>query len=180
MQTVVGIFSSRSRAEDAVKDLFENVLPHRSIIFLTPDQTETQIASLPTTDAEPEGVGEALGAVVGGAVGAGAGFALGGMAVSLAVPGVGPILAAGLGAAAFLGLGGAAVGAEVARASENAMDQGVPRDDIDLYRDLLRRGRSLVIGEADSETQAGEVRTVFRKYGAEDVEDARKQWRPAA
>jgi len=180
MQTVVGIFDSRSTAEAAVKDLLREVLPDRSLIFLTPDRAESQVASVPTTDAESEGIGKALGAVVGGAVGAGAGFALGGMAISLAVPGVGPILAAGFGAAALLGLGGAAVGAEVGQASENAMDVGVPRDDVFFYRDLLRRGKSLVIGEADSDTQAQEVHAVFRTYGAEDVEDARKRWRPAA
>jgi hypothetical protein len=180
MQTVVGVFQSRSTAEDAVRDLLENVLPDRSIIFLTSERPEAQISSVPTTDAESEGMGKALGAVVGGAVGAGAGFALGGMAVSLAVPGIGPILAAGLGAAALLGLGGAAVGAEVGQASENAMDEGVPKDDVYFYRDLLRSGRTLVIGEADSDTQAREGRAVFEKYGAEDIDDARKTWRSAA
>jgi hypothetical protein len=180
MQTVVGIFSSRSKAEDAVRDLLQNVLPDRSIIFLAGQQTEARLASLPTTDAESDGMGEALGAVVGAAVGAGAGFALGGMAVSLAVPGVGPILAAGLGAAALLGLGGAAVGAGVGEASETAMDEGVPRDDVDFYRELLRGGRSLVVAEAHSDTQAEEVRAVLEKHGAEDTEDARKAWRSAA
>lgn len=180
MQTVVGIFASRSKAEDAVRDLLENVLPDHSIIFLTGERTEAQLATVPTTDAESDGMGKALGAVVGGAVGAGAGFALGGMAVSLAVPGVGPILAAGLGAAALLGLGGAAVGAGVGHASESAMDEGVPKDDVDFYRDLLRKGRSLVVAEAHSDAQAEEVRSLFEKHGAEDTEDARKTWRPAA
>jgi hypothetical protein len=180
MQTVVGIFDCRSKAEDAVRELLRDVLPDRSITFLTGQQSEAQLGSMPTTDAERDGMGEALGAVVGGAVGAGAGFALGGMAVSLAVPGVGPILAAGLGAAAVLGLGGAAVGAGVGQASEGAMDEGVPRDDVYFYRDLLKRGRSLVVADTHSEAQAEEVRAVFEKHGAEDTEDARKAWRPAA
>jgi len=98
------------QAENAVNELLTNVLPDHSPIFLTGQQSAREISSLPTTDAESDGMGEALGAVVGAAVRGGAGFALGSMVVSLAVPGVGPVLAAGLGAAALLGLGGAAVG----------------------------------------------------------------------
>ena len=180
MESVVGIFNSRGAAEKAVSDLLHNVLPEHSIIFLTGECAEKEISSLPTTDAERDGMGTALGAVVGGTVGAGTGFALGSMVVSLAVPGVGPILAAGLGAAALLGLGGAAVGAGVGHASEAAMDTGVPKDDTYFYRDLLHRGRSLVIGKVDSENQANEVISVFRRCGAEDLEDARKNWRSAA
>jgi hypothetical protein len=180
MQTVVGIFASRAAAEDAVHALLADVLPDHAINFLTGKQSATAATSLPTTDAEPDGMGKALGAVVGGAIGAGAGFALGGMAVSLAVPGVGPILAAGLGAAALLGLGGAAAGAEVGEASETAMDEGVPKDDVFFFRDLLAHGKSLVIAKCDSETQAAEVREIFLQHGAEDFEELRKQWRPAA
>lgn len=178
MQTLTGVFTSRKQAEDAVNELLRDVLPDHSIIFLTGEQSAAEIAALPTTDAENDGMGKALGAVVGAAVGGGAGFALGSMAVSLAVPGVGPILAAGLGTAALLGLGGAAVGGSVGQASEAAMDTGVPRDDVQFYRDLLGRGRSLIIAKIDSETQAHEVLEIFTKYGAEDTQDARRE--PAA
>ena len=175
METITGVFGSRKQAEDTVNELMRDVLPDHSIIFFSGEKSASEVSALPTTDAESDGMGEALGAVVGGAVGGGAGFALGSMAVSLAVPGVGPILAAGLGAAALLGLGGAAVGGAVGHVSEAAMDVGVPRDDIQLYRDLLARGRSLVISKVDSETQGHEVRQILGKYGAEDIEDARRQ-----
>jgi len=174
MQTVTGVFASRKQAENTVNELMRDVLPDHSIIFLTGTPSAAEISAIPTTDAESDGMGKALGAVVGGAVGGGAGFALGSMAVSLAVPGVGPILAAGLGAAALLGLGGAAVGGSVGQASEAAMDVGVPRDDVHLYRVLLARGRSLVIAKVDSETQAHEVRQILTKYGADGIDDARR------
>jgi hypothetical protein len=180
METVVGIFASRTAAENAVHSLLADVVPDHAITFLTGGESANAATSLPTTDAESDGMGKALGAVVGGAAGAGAGFALGSMAVSLAVPGIGPILAAGLGAAALLGLGGAAAGAEVGKASETAMDEGVPRDDVYFFRDLLSRGKSLVIANCDSETQAGEVREIFAENNAEDFEQLRKQWHPAA
>ena len=129
--------------------------------------------SLPTTDAERDGMGEAVGGLVGGAVGAGAGLSLGSAIASLFVPGVGTIFAIGLGAAALLGIGGAAAGATVGDASEHAADAGVPKDDTLVYHELLKRGRSLVIADVDDHYQASEAKAVFHRLGAEDVAEAR-------
>src|SRR5262249_5746794 len=107
--------------------------------FLTGLDSAAQTTSLPTTDAEPEGIGKAMGVLVGGAAGASTGLALGSALASLFVPGVGPIMAAGIGAAAMLGLGGAVAGAKLGHESEDALDEGVPKDDIFLYRQLLKR-----------------------------------------
>ena len=99
MDTIVGIFRSRVAADQALNGLLENGVPQESIIFLTQDQSQAEIASVPTTDAEPDGMGKTLGSYVGGIMGAGAGLYLGSALASLAVPGVGPILAVGIGAA---------------------------------------------------------------------------------
>lgn len=82
------------------------------------------------------------------AVGASVGLSRGSAIASFLVPGVGAFFAIGLGAAALLGLGGAAAGASLGEASE-AADIGVPKDDTFLYRDLLKRGRSLLIANID-------------------------------
>jgi len=113
-------------------------------------------------------------------MGAGAGLYLGSALASMAVPGVGPILAAGIGAAAALGLGGAAVGGTVGNATEHAMDEGVPKDDVVVYRELLRRRRSLVIVNVDSEELADRARAVMQQNGTEDVETFRKEIKDAA
>jgi hypothetical protein len=86
----------------------------------------------------------------------------------------------GLGAAALLGLGGAAAGASVGDASEHAMDKGVPKDDVFFYRQLLKRGRSLVIAEVEFDDQAAAAREVFYRRGGEDVDEARKQLQSVA
>jgi hypothetical protein len=99
---------------------------------------------------------------------------------SLLVPGVGTIFAIGLGAAALLGLGGAAAGAGVGEASELAADTGVPKDDVFFYRQLLKRGDSLVVASVDIEDQAAAVRAVFEQHGAEDIDAARKKLQSAA
>ncbi len=132
--------------------------------------------AVPTTDAEAPGMGEALGTYVGGVIGASAGLFLGSAVASLAVPGVGPVFAAGLGAAAALGLGGAVAGHSVGEAAEHALEEGVPRDDVQFYRDLLKQGRSVVIGMAQSDEQATATREVMKAHGAEDTDAARRHW----
>ena len=99
MDTIVGVFGTRVAAAHALNGLLGNGVPQQSIIFLTGDQSQAEIASVPTTDAESDGMGKTLGSYVGGIMGAGAGLYLGSALASMAVPGVGPILAAGIGAA---------------------------------------------------------------------------------
>src|SRR5438046_5604507 len=165
MQSVVGIFNSRVAAEQAVRGLLARGLSPQSITFLSGEAGSAQVANLPTTDAEPDGMGETVGAVVGGAMGAGAGLSLGTAVASLLVPGVGTIFAIGLGAAALLGLGGAAAGASAGEASEHAADIGVPKDDTLVYRQLLKRGRSLVIANVEDHDLASTAKAVFHRLG---------------
>jgi hypothetical protein len=185
MQNVVGIFPSAAAAEEAIEELLNSGMTEQSIIFLSgeaPGNTgaDAQVDRLPTTDAEGDGMGKAMGAVMGGALGASAGLAGGAAVASLAVPGVGTIFAIGLGAAAALGLGGAAAGAKAGEATEHALDVGVPKDDVPLFHELLRRGRSLVIANVESEEQAATTRSVLKKQGSEDVDAARKELKKAA
>src|SRR5437879_2400999 len=88
------------------------------------------------------------------------------------VPGVGAVLAAGVGAAAALGLGGAVAGGELGEVTEEKLDVGVPRDDVSLYRELLKRQRSIVIVNTSSSEQAATASSVFEQHGAEDAEMA--------
>jgi hypothetical protein len=147
---------------------------------LTGELGANDLASVPTTDAEGDGMGEGMGAVVGGSVGAGAGLGLGSAIASLMVPGVGLIFAAGLGAAALLGVGGAAVGAVVGKASEEKLDAGIARDDVAFYRELLKQGRSLVICDCESDEQEADAVFILQNNGAEDTDAVRKRWMSAA
>ena len=99
---------------------------------------------------------------------------------SLVVPGVGTILAAGIGAASLLGLGGAVAGEKIGDRSEDAMDQGVPRDDVLLYRELLKRRRTLLIANLHADGMAETARTIMQQNGAENIDEARKEIRKAA
>jgi len=180
MYSAVGIFASRAQAEKALRELQDDGVRQRSVIFLTGERAESELNEVPTTDAEGDGMGPAMGAVLGGAVGASTGLTLGSVVASLMVPGVGPIMAAGLGAAAVLGLGGAVAGGEIGNEAEKNLDIGVPRDDVLFYRELLKRGRSLVIVNTDREEEYATAKDVLSQTGGEDVNVVRHELRGAA
>jgi len=176
MHNVIGIFRECEVADRAVREILQAGIPQERIIFMSGLDAAAKAESLPTTDAEPEGMGKAMGEYLGAVTGASAGLALGSALASLFVPGVGPIMAAGIGAAAVLGLGGAAAGAKVGHASEDALDEGVPKDDVLLYRQLLKEGRSVVIVEAENDHQISASSEILRKNGSENVEELRRNW----
>ncbi len=175
MEEIVGIFQSRASADLAVDALRAVGFSPQRIAFMTPEITASELARLPTTDAEAPGIGKALTGYVGGVVGAGGGLALGTAIAGALVPGVGAMVAAGLAAGALLGAGGAAVGTAIGDEMERTLDTGIPRDDLPFYTGLLKQGRSVVVAFADSKelVQAGLL--VLEKHGAEDPSDARKR-----
>lgn len=175
MQTVIGIFQSENQAGQALQDLLSANFPPDSVGFLTGDNSQ-KLAQMPTTDTERDGMGKSMGAFLGAVVGAGGGLGIGSALASFAIPGVGPILAAGIGAAAVLGLGGAVAGAHLGEESEHALDLGIPRDDVFFYRDVLKRGRCLVVVNVDSEESAETASEIFRNDGAEDTEATLRDW----
>jgi hypothetical protein len=93
-----------------------------------------------------------------------------------AIPGVGPITAIGLLGAAVLGAAGAGIGAVAGGKLENSMTTGLPEDELFVYEDALRQGRSVVIAMVDDEAKASRFRELLNAEGAESVDAAREQW----
>ncbi|HEV7858878.1 MAG TPA: hypothetical protein VGO91_09640 [Pyrinomonadaceae bacterium] len=177
MKTVTGIFTSRADAEQAVERIRTIALPDKYISLLTPGTSPEQIdAAVPTTETEQPGMGSALGGTVGGALGVAGGMHLGAAVASLFVPGVGPIFAAGILGAALLGIGGAAAGAKTGEAMEDSIAPELPHDELYVYEDALRQGRSVVIVAAKDEEQADAAREILGQAGAESVDAARENW----
>ena len=67
METAIGVFASRDRAEEAVKDLLRQNVPEQSIVFLTRAESEAKTVG--------KEVGAYTGGFMGGAVGMSAGVA---------------------------------------------------------------------------------------------------------
>ena len=177
MQSIVGIFNSLADARRAAAILKSLGIAADKITVLSPHTTETEFeARVPTSDTEQPGMGQAVGGTVGAALGVAGGASAGAAVATFLIPGVGPVLALGLLGAAIFGFGGAAAGALAGNALEKAIDQGLPRDELYLYEDALRRGRSLVVAFADDEQIAENARAELNRDGAETVDAARDEW----
>lgn len=176
METVVGIFTSRAEAERAADRLRAIGILQENINFLTPGASTKDLDDAPTTETEQPGMGKALGGVVGGAIGLASGAQIATAAATALLPGVGPVIAIGMIGGALLGIGGAVGGALVGGAVEDTMDTGLPQDELFVYEDALRQGRTVVIALAEDDDQAERVQNVLAQAGAESVDAAREKW----
>jgi len=177
METVTGVFQLRTQAEEAIQLLSSLGIPRDLIGLLTPDMSERQVeTSVRTTDSEAPGMGAAMGGAVGAALGVAGGASLGAAAASVLIPGVGPVLAVGLIAAAILGAGGAATGVAIGESIEEGLGEGLPHEDVYLYEEALRHGRSVVIAFAEDSAQADRAREALLRAGGEDLDVVRENW----
>lgn len=177
MDSIVGIFNSFADAKRAAAILRSLDIPEKNISVLSPHTPEAEIeAQVPTTETEQPGMGSAVGGAVGAALGVAGGLEAGVAVASILIPGVGPVLALGLIGAAIFGAGGAAAGALAGNALEKGIADGLPRDELFVYEDALRRGRSVVLAFADNEQTAERARAVLQRSGAESVDAAREDW----
>lgn len=144
METAIGVFAARERAEEAIDKLLKQGVPESSVVFLTRSETEAKA------------LGKELGRFAGGFVGGAAGLSAGvAMATLLALPGLGQVFALGIGATALLGLAGAGTGSLIGE-SAAGKEGAVPTsgtgaaDDTAYFRKVLDEGRSLVVVRTDT------------------------------
>jgi len=144
METSMGVFSTRDRAEEAIKELLEKKVPEHEIAFLTGSENEA-------TSMAKE-LGAYAGGFLGGTVGLSAAVAA---ATLLIIPGVGPVFVLGAGATALMGYLGASAGAKVGETATQG-DTTAPTagtgttEDTALFAEALKRGRSIVVVRTES------------------------------
>ena len=177
MRAITGVFKSRDDADRAANQLRSLGIAEKRIGIVTPGSKPGRLeAGVPVTDTEDSGMGRAMGATVGGAMGA-AGGATAGLAVaSLAVPGIGPLLAFGMVGAGLLGIVGAAAGAAVGDTAEEELGEGIPHEDVYLYEDALRHGNSVLIVYAEEGDQADKAADIMQDAGALNLDTLRENW----
>lgn len=177
MEAISGVFEGRKDAEQAINQLRKAGIPDQKIGLVTPGSDGEELeTSLPVTDTERPGMGRAMGAAVGGAMGAAGGATLGLAVASLAVPGVGPVLAFGMVGAALLGIVGATAGAAVGNTLEEELGEGVPHEDIYLYEDALRHGHSILLVYTNTDDQTDRAEDILSSAGAMDLDELRENW----
>ncbi len=159
METAIGVFASRDRAEGAVQELREKGVPEEAIVFLTRSENEAK------------SIAKEFGAYVGGFVGGAAGMTTGVVAATLLLPGIGTVFALGFGAAALLGLAGAGAGAGVGSVATPHGDAANPTaaerssEDVAFFREVLKEGRSLIVVRTESQELAASACAILDRLG---------------
>jgi hypothetical protein len=171
MESVVGVFDSLRDAERSVHAMRRSGIAENRINLLIPGESAVDQPGLSIENEQP-GIGKAVGGVVGGATGAVAGISI---AASLMLPGVGLVTAAGVAAAAVLTVAGAIGGGAVGQALDENLDGHIPVDELYVYQDALRKGRTVVIVFAADDDQRNLIRRLFAQDGAESIDAAREQ-----
>jgi hypothetical protein len=175
MQAVTGIFARFDQARHSAEELRALGFSSEQINLLAPG-SEAEIEDIPSTAGEQPGMGKAVGGVVGAAVGTSAGVPLGMTLAAAILPGVGPAIGIGLAASALLDIGGAISGAAAGGRLEKELTEGLPKDEVFVYEDALRQGRTVIVSLAEDGDQAAVSRGVFQRNGAESIDAAREQW----
>jgi anti-sigma B factor antagonist len=160
LETAIGVFGSRERAEEAVKELLDKHVPKDSVVFLT--RSENEATALATE------LGTYAGGFIGGAAGLSAGVAA---ATLFLIPGIGQVFALGVGATALLGFLGSQTGAAVGKALSD--DEETPKpssaknssEDTVLFLEPLKQGRSLVVVRTDSPQAAATACATLDRLG---------------
>lgn len=177
MKTVVGVFLSRAEAERAAESLRQAGIQDNNISLLHPGSSVEKLEAVPVVAGEQPGMGQAMGGVVGAGIGV-AGSATVGLAIATSIlPGVGPVIAVGIIASALVGAAlGAVGGAAAGKALEESLITGLPIDELYVYEDALRKGRSVVICFAQDDEQARVVRDTLTRHHSETIDAAEEAW----
>jgi len=156
--TVLGVFESRTRAEQAMSDLRNAGFSEDQIGMIARDESGKVVK---TKGSEETYADE--GAVTGLVAGAGAGALVGVGVLTGVIPVIGPVLAIGtLGTILLNAAGGAAI-AGVAGA---LIGWGIPEEEAEYCEGEVKAGRFLVT--VDAEGREAEARDILHRYGGFD------------
>jgi uncharacterized membrane protein len=172
MKTLVGTYDNIQTAYAVANDLISAGYSRNDISVVAHDPNNEYSAYVDDRYVDvDDNDGAAKGAGIGAAIGG-----LGGLLVSLgtlAIPGVGPVLAAGPLLAALTGAGVGAVTGGIVGA---LTDLGIPDEEAHVYSEGLRRGHVLVIAQVpDASTNA--VTGMMERTGLIDIHRQADTWR---
>jgi quercetin dioxygenase-like cupin family protein/uncharacterized membrane protein len=165
-KVLVGLFDNFTDALNTVPDLVSAGIPREDISVVAHDTkgefTDVQPAREPNATVTGAGTGAAIGGFGGLLLGLG----------TLAVPGIGPIIAAGPLAAM---IAGATLGAATGGLIGALTDLGVPEDEARSYAEGVRRGGTVLTVKVADEL-AGKADDIMRSHRAVDINERVTQW----
>jgi len=159
---VFGIYSTRAGAEDAIDQLRSNGFRVEDISVLLPENLGSKDLRTEKSTKAPEGAtaGATSGAVIGGTLGLLAGIG------TLALPGVGPLIAAGPIMAALAGLG---AGGAVGGLTGALIGTGFPEYEARRYEGRVSKGGILLSVHCDNSEWVKKAKQILEQTGAEDI-----------
>jgi len=161
-KAVFGLVDSETQAERIVDNLKVAGFSNNDISVLFPDKAGTRDFAHEKATKAPEGAaaGAGTGTVVGGVLGWLVGVG------SLAIPGVGPLIAAGPIMAA---LAGAGVGAAVGGLSGALIGMGIPEYEAKQYEGKIKQGNILISVHSENSDEVKRAKEIFERPGAHDI-----------
>src|SRR5438552_5269404 len=167
-KSVFCLCATAGQAENIVDGLRAAGFSNNDISVLFPDKEGTRDFAHEQHTKAPEGA--ATGAGTGGVLGGALGWLVG--IGSLAIPGVGPLIAAGPIMAA---LSGAAVGAAAGGLTGGLVGLGIPEYEAKRYQERLKEGNVLVSVHSDSSEETDRAKEIFARNGGENIASAREE-----
>lgn len=172
-KAVIGIVDSTAQAESAVNELQRVAnIGIKDISVLLADRRASQAFAAEHQTKVPEGAvaGASAGGLLGGTLGLLVGIG------TLAIPGIGPLIAAG---PLLATLSGVAAGAAVGGISGALVGMGISEDDARGYEGKLRSGNVLVAVHTESSEEQRAARDVLKRVGAHDIDVTSESSLPA-
>jgi uncharacterized protein (TIGR02284 family) len=172
-KTVTGLFDGYESAEHASEILRRGGFAEEEISVVAQSQIVQERLGDDETQRALEGAG--AGALGGAAIGGFAGLLAG--AVTLVLPGVGPVLAGGaVATAAGASAAGAGIGAAYGGFAGTLIGLGMSEQKAHLYVEGVKRGNVLLIVET-TETQAWKALNAMYQGGALEAQDWAGTWK---
>lgn len=165
MATSVFCIATLPQAETIIQALKARGFSESDISVLVADKEGTRDFAHEHHTKAPEGAtaGVGTGAAIGGIVGWLAGIG------TLAIPGLGPLIAAGPIMAA---LSGAAVGGAVGGLTGALIGMGIPEFEAKKYEGKVKQGSALLSVHSESNEETKCAKEIFENAGAQDITTA--------
>jgi hypothetical protein len=161
-KAVFCIAKSEEQATNIVNQLKEAGFSNNDVSVLLPDRAGSRDFAHEHHTKAPEGA--ATGAIAGGVMAGVLGWLVG--IGSLAIPGVGPLIAAGPILAA---LSGAAAGGAVGGLAGGLVGLGIPEYEAKQYEGKVKNGNILISVHTEDSKQRNIAKEIFERAHAEDV-----------
>jgi uncharacterized membrane protein len=162
-KSIVGIARSNLQVERTIDELQEDALiPVSEISVVMPEAGGTPAVETEKATKAPEGAsaGALTGGVIGGTIGLLAGMG------TLAIPGLGPLIAAG---PILATLGGKAAGATAGGVVGALVGLGIPESEAKVYEEGLKEGGYLMAVHVENNEVADICREIMKRNNLEDV-----------